>query len=71
MQNIINEADKVRAAYHSAQANVNQEFSPEVIAACKKSSNARMERIANGETTVEMEEEVLMKIWMQLNNNLG
>ncbi|WP_180190239.1 hypothetical protein [Acinetobacter sp. YH01009] len=66
MQSLVNEADKVRAAYRSAQANVNQEFAPEVVAACQKASEERMERIATGQTTAQQEEAKLLALWKQL-----
>ncbi|HCA5183005.1 TPA: hypothetical protein MW242_002629 [Acinetobacter baumannii] len=66
MHKQLTEADKVRAAYRSAQANVHQEFSPDIVAASKKRSNERMERLANGLTTPEEEEAMLMKQWNNL-----
>lgn len=58
---------RVRAAYRSAQGNVAQEFPPHIVKGCEASSNARMERLATGQTTFEEEEEALMKKWNELN----
>ncbi|MBK5645680.1 MAG: hypothetical protein I4N51_00075 [Acinetobacter sp.] len=58
--------DRVRAAYRSAQGNVAQEFSPHIVKACEASSNARMERLATGQTTFDEEEAALMKKWKEV-----
>ena len=60
--------NRVRAAYRSAQGNVAQEFSPHIVKACEASSNARMERLATGQTTFDEEEAALMKKWNALKN---
>lgn len=58
---------KLQDAFRVAKGIVDHEFSQEVIDSCREVDEARQQRILNGETTFEQEDDALMAEWRRLN----
>ena len=60
------ESDLTRKAFISANAIVGHEFPKSVKDKCRSRMEARIERVANGVSTIEQEEQLLMEQWKKL-----
>lgn len=60
---------KISEAWLSAQSNVRQAFPENVVNRCRKNSDDRLRRLLNGETTIDIEEEILLKKWISLDKD--
>lgn len=70
IRKVYTEAEKEDYLKHQSYATgiVNHEFSDEVIAACATAREEMNQRIFNGESTEEEEEEKLLKQWKELHS---
>ncbi|HRM14759.1 MULTISPECIES: hypothetical protein [Acinetobacter] len=63
------EKARLQEIFKSSKGIVDHEFSQDIIDACQADEDARRQRVLNGETTLEQEEEALMAEWEKLHTH--
>jgi len=63
------EKARLQEIFKSSKGIVDHDFSQDIIDACQADEDARRQRVLNGETTLEQEEEALMAEWEKLHTH--